>query len=497
MKKVVNLVLVALIIGFGGIVLSACDKNDKVTPLVEIQTFETSTITMDIGVLPEIQLVSAEYEGENVEGNIAWDNNILKLGENSYSWTFTPTNNKKYNRVKGEVVFTGVKKVLTPGVDFEVEYNEYVAIDEGLGEITLKDEYAHLGTVKWETPDLELTTLGENAVAYIFIPFDTEKYEMTSNHIVIVNVGDFRGGTGISSDPYLVGTAEQFLKIAGDTVDYSTGEEITTTNLDKYYRIVDDIDFSSYNFVEKIDDNLGEYKYISSDKTYLSLIKGTFTGNINGNGKTIYLGNIESTDENFIFYIFENVLGASISSLNIQANGPVSLVRNAGDISNISNVDNKEYVTTFDGITLTGSTDFANMNYTPFIYKAGYNNNSVNTSTKVVLNNCINYYSINAETNIGAFVGYVYSTLEYNWCSNYADITGNTVGVLIATKENIDEFITVNSCYNYGNVISASNVDESGLVTYDETEITSQEILTGIVNSENGIYQGSVSKKEQ
>ena len=46
MKKVVNLVLVALIIGFGGIVLSACDKNDKVTPLVEIQTFETSTITI-------------------------------------------------------------------------------------------------------------------------------------------------------------------------------------------------------------------------------------------------------------------------------------------------------------------------------------------------------------------------------------------------------------------------------------------------------------------
>lgn len=492
MKKIVNFIMIAMIIGVGGIVISACNKNERVTPLVEIQNFESSTITMDVGVLPAIQLVSAEYEGVNVDGTISWDNNELKLGENSYGWTFTPTNKKKYNVVKGEVVFTGVKKLLTAGVDFEIVYDDYIAIDEGLGSISLKEEYSYLGTVEWEVPDLKLTSLGQNAVSYVFIPFNDQVYESISNNTVIVDVGNFRGGTGTQGDPYQIATAEQLNKITDEFVQSSQYDsDIQPSEI--CYKLVDDIDLSNSNLTEKGNDN--KYKYISSDGSYLSLIKGTFSGILDGNGKTINLGTVSSTLENYVFYLFENVLGASISSLNLQASGPVSFVRNAGDISNLSDM-NEDVVTTFDGITLTGNTNSSVINYTPFIYKAGFNNKN-SFQSKIIINNCINYYNITSSSSVGAFIAYIYSTVEFNYCSNYADISGNTVGVLVATKENVQDLLNVNNCYNYGKIVSINNIESSGLVTFDESDITNEEILTGIVNAVSGNYQGSVSKKEQ
>ena len=116
---------------------------------------------------------------------------------------------------------------------------------------------------------------------------------------------DFEGGTGTEESPYLIATEEQLAKLS---VDVAGGEAYKG----KWFKLMNDLDLSAHRW-----NPIGQYKWESNGDT----THNNFSGNFDGNGKTISGIYVDETTDGFsggLFGCITNSASASDSILQIE-----------------------------------------------------------------------------------------------------------------------------------------------------------------------------------
>lgn len=205
----------------------------------------------------------------------------------------------------------------------------------------------------------------------------------------------FAGGDGSVNNPYQITTAEQFINM----------NNVDTTN--KYFKLMNDIDFSSVTNRSYLKESSWYFYYVSR-----------FYGTLDGNNKKIY--NFDDTDDT------NNNLGKLVALFSTATNATIKDV----DFY-VSSVGNIEY----GGISI------------------------VYTGRKVNFEN-VNMYGtcINMEQNVSLYVTNAYSNVSFVNCDNYVDIIatdGNYVGGFVGVPRNANLYFENSFYYGY---MEAQNV---------------------------------------
>lgn len=205
----------------------------------------------------------------------------------------------------------------------------------------------------------------------------------------------FAGGDGSVNNPYQITTAEQFINM----------NNVDTTN--KYFKLMNDIDFSSVT----------NRSYLKESSLYFYYVS-RFYGTLDGNNKKIY--NFDDTDDT------NNNLGKLVALFSTATNATIKDV----DFY-VSSVGNIEY----GGISI------------------------VYTGRKVNFEN-VNMYGtcINMEQNVSLYVTNAYSNVSFVNCDNYVDIIatdGNYVGGFVGVPRNANLYFENSFYYGY---MEAQNV---------------------------------------
>ena len=114
----------------------------------------------------------------------------------------------------------------------------------------------------------------------------------------------FEGGTGTEESPYLIATEEQLAKLS---VDVAGGEDYKGV----WFKLMNDIDLSAHRW-----NPIGQYKWTAN-----VVIHNSFSGNFDGNGKTVSGIYVDETTDGFsggLFGCITNPASASDSILQIE-----------------------------------------------------------------------------------------------------------------------------------------------------------------------------------
>ncbi|MDT3361524.1 MAG: hypothetical protein LIR31_06000 [Bacteroidota bacterium] len=236
-----------------------------------------------------------------------------------------------------------------------------------------------------------------------------------------VDYADFAGGSGVSSDPWLISNARQMQKVHVALVDNET----------KYFKLTDDIDMSGESWTPL--NNVSEYKKAV---------------NFNGNNKTI------SNLGRNLFYVFKgSIYDLTLDNASVSARGVLTeYIQGTGhEITNV----------TISNETLSSDAEKVGA-------LIGIINKGTSGVTSVTIDNCkvINtgITVSNSKGNVGGLVGYIDAKTIISNCSVYKDdsknytVTGanSNVGGLIG---NINAVATVSDCS-----VSDINVTGTGVV---------------------------------
>ena len=301
----------------------------------------------------------------------------------------------------------------TPTIDFTVK----AVMDDDTTKTLTYDEYKSV---------LKLTGFSTEEVGTFTATITYRNVSVTFDYEVVPSgeTGDFAGGVGTETNPYIINTVEQFLKI---------GEEAYSS---KYFKLSADLDFTNYI----IDSETTPY-YITSawpDFPWYSHI-GCFSGTLDGNGYKIM--NVKASEEvaSGFFTLLEN---ATIKNLSYYSEGGVSL-----------------------GVMSKGNTLFENVDcYGSAFFTGGNNQGAFLTYNDGALTmiNCDNYMNLlGVSSYVGGFIGQPSwsESLTMIDCNNYGKITGIKAAAFFANANNgaYTKNITMTNCHNYGEIIGTEN----------------------------------------
>ena len=272
--------------------------------------------------------------------------------------------------------------------------------------------------------------------------YDSDEIEVTK----LKNL--WSGGTGTKNDPYLIGSADDFVKIFTDQY-----------YMEAHYKLISDIDFSSI-----------ENWNVGSITNYLA-----FKGSLDGDNHII--SGLKGNSN--VMSLFYNLEGATIINLvfsdinwNIEESGWSSLLANLVYDSTIKNI----IIT--KNVSITGKAYSASG-----LVATAYNSEFVNIA---------NYGSISIDYDFygraAGIVGEAYSS-TISRCYNYGNIvaTNSNVGGIVAYLGNDTNYSSVGSVknvYNYGNI--SSNIYSGGIVGSGNSTL---------VDSVYNIFSNNVSDK--
>ena len=234
---------------------------------------------------------------------------------------------------------------------------------------------------------------------------------------------DVLQGSGTAADPYIIATAERLASIP-------------SIGLDKYYKLANDIDLSTY----------GTWTPIGSSTNY-------FTGNFNGNGYKITgikVGPSKYADKPYVG-LFGGISGAAVSNLGVSAK-----IYSSGDYvgclagwANSSTILNCYSVAE---LSCTGSNTGGLLGYAQ-----GSSISKCHSSGTVV-----------GASNIGSLIGYLYnSNLYSSYCTGTVSGTGNNIGGLIGYYYVKSSNNSISNCYSAGDVTGNTNV--GGFIGLNQT----------------------------
>ena len=283
--------------------------------------------------------------------------------------------------------------------------------------------------------------------------------------------GEFIGGTGTETDPYLIASAEQFKNIAN--------------HLDSSFELLADIDFNG----ETIGGGMG-------------VVPGTFTGTFNGNGKTIKGLRTDSEEA----YLFELLKNATLQNFVFEIDSPIA-------ISAIGARDNT-YVK-LENITMNGSKVTSQQNHGNFltwIYSGHVDfinciNNASMKGTSKYLAPFLGGYAVawptkstpKREAGSASFIG----------CVNNADIEAQWPGSFVGNSADHDvtELIpnegseaiphttyTFENCQNNGKIVGTGDMKNNSRIIGAMGGVTNTEILN---RYQSGITESGRSVGEE
>ncbi len=217
-----------------------------------------------------------------------------------------------------------------------------------------------VGELRDQSGVISVDRVGKHAVItlqYKYQDGDSTKYETIATlHFLDGEKTDFAGGSGTAADPYLIATADQFEKIK--------------VGLDKYYRLVQNIDFK--------ENSLKPFGYYEANETVKS---DAFTGVLDGNGYALQNLTVENA-------MFAGVFG-KIGARGVVKDLTLQNVHVKADFKTGKNESNKSF---YVGV-LAAQNEGCIQNCT--ILNSSATLNAENT-----------HYSCNVNVYVGGFSGY-------------------------------------------------------------------------------------------
>lgn len=225
--------------------------------------------------------------------------------------------------------------------------------------------------------------------------------------VVVDFTGNFAGGNGSVSDPFIIMSTAQFKLLNTEETNgkyFKLGADITITDAD----------------------------YSSVETDVLISVKSSFKGVLDGDGNTIYMTNeLLSYERGLIGKTSGN---ATIKNLNVHITGMNTLVMNISDSLTIENV------------IIRGNSNSGH-NYAPF---------TGNVSGNLTLRNCINYANIVGTTgNSSGFCGFpnsANSSISFENCQNYGNITALSAAAFVHNPSRVANVTLDDKCTNSGNI---------------------------------------------
>lgn len=207
----------------------------------------------------------------------------------------------------------------------------------------------------------------------------------------------FSGGNGSVNNPYQITEAAQLALISN--------------HLDAHYKLMNDIDLSE---VKSEDLPVLDPEVTSDEKV---IIKGSFTGSFDGNGKKLY-----NITDNYL--LFERTIDAELKNLDIYLNTTYFVIVGecSGDV-------------TFENVNTYGVATKASNNYGVYTLYA--------TNVNLEFIDCYNEVQIFSTTYVAGFVGYVWIQsgdiiISFNKCEFAGYIEGTNISAFICNSSSGD-----------------------------------------------------------
>ena len=279
----------------------------------------------------------------------------------------------------------------------------------------------------------------------------------------------FAGGSGTSTDPYLISTPQQLAYLSYLVNNTSTNSQYRSL----YYEQTADIDLSAYYWVPIGYDTQGTNDFRGCFNGGNFTISNIYINNYNYRGlfgyaslnsviENVNVSNFNSEDNSSGWDGYESAaIGAIVAKLEY------GIVNNCNVFNSQISYTKKPSYTAYsisvggvigswsNGGGITNCCNYADINS---ITSAGGVVNSIAHAGDNI-ENCYNYGNINGTSNVGGIIGSFSRTNDYGedviGCANYGNISGTTyVGGIVgyhAGVQNSDSY-TFEYCYNMGNV---------------------------------------------
>lgn len=310
---------------------------------------------------------------------------------------------------------------------------------------------------KWTAPfDNNVWMLADGALPF----FDTEV--VIPSHL---GVSPFDGGTGDSDNPYLISKHEQLAKLAelvnaGDTA-YN----------EKYYKLTEDIDLSSYGSLATS---------LSTDKGWIPIGYATgkpFKGHFDGDGHTITGLYINTTATYNAFGLFGIIAaGGEVTNLgviNVSINGGGYTGALAGQV--LGSVKGCYATGTVKGVNNVGGL-------------AGNVGPNATGSANGIMANCYATTTVTGTNYVGGLVGYNNGLVEYCYATGAVNGTEH-VGGLTGRHEYTSAVTRVRYCAALNSSVTTSNATTANVGRVSGSTGTGSNLYTN-----NYAFSGLIEK---
>ena len=237
----------------------------------------------------------------------------------------------------------------------------------------------------------------------------------------------FAGGSGTSSDPYLISTPQQLAYLSVLINDSSTNSQYASL----YYEQTTDLDMSAYYW-----DAIGEFTAYNDYRA--------FSGFYDGGGFTIAgLYTEAGTTSSYSYQgLFGYIKGTTSNFAEIHDVGIID-----------SNIQGYKYIGGIAGYTYS-STSITNCYNTGSVTGSNYNVGGIAGWAYSTITNCYNTGSVTGSSDyVGGIAGYASSTIRN--CYNTGSVTGSScVGGIAGSAPDS----TITNCYNTGSVTGSNYV---------------------------------------
>lgn len=317
-------------------------------------------------------------------------------------------------------------------------------------------------------------------LAVVYIDSDYENYSVEFYDLPFVKFS--AGGTGTSSDPYIISTVGDLVQVGADT--------------DAYYRIVNDLDMSDYPFTwttvgefsGQIDgeDHYIQNLYVSNDDYYAGMFgyleRGAVIENI-----VLIDPEMQVNDGNeYVGVIAGAAMGATLQNIHVYdgtMSDPTSAVKATvggiiGSSSTYGTIESCSYQGTITTPAAAMTGGIVGM-----------------TRTTTTTNNASFSGTMTGATSVGGIIGEAYSSSDVTNSHVDADITaGSTVGGIIGYSSRV----LVDRCYAEGSIIAQTapqwgGMNAGGIVGDLETDWTQLSATTADAVISNCIAANSIT----
>ena len=278
-----------------------------------------------------------------------------------------------------------------------------------------------LNSVSWTSSNTSVISVsGANATVNGFgLTMLTGTTGGMQKHIWLINEPTFCGGDGTQANPWLIcrhQTLDSLAQFVNSGIDFEG----------KYFKVVNDLDLSSYS----------NWRVIGNSLSY------PFKGHFDGNNKTI--SGLTITGSSSYRGLFGVVLGSSSTNKaeihHLTVRGSVSGSSYTGAIVGYADLANFKKLTNYADV-LTNNMYHGGI--------AGWCN------TYCEFDSCYNHGDIAGNQYTGGIAGYVSTYNLISFCENHGDITSNSIGVGGIVGYNY-YYSIISGSNNYGNVTSTS-----------------------------------------